>query len=292
MPCDPSSVQSLQSHFEKTGQRCVVFRRNRPMHPGRFLAFARQHFGPLENDAQLAQRLSGWRSALRCARRRPQGVGPSVDGGDADNAGGVTMAPLLPSLPRTATFGRCPVGMASGCIWFAGSDDRQADWHFSARGAREKDWHSLLCGSPWPEEGGDEGSAAGTRRVELTFALGTTEATHIEAADDLDEEALHAAEACLRSELEACLLKRAEAQVLDSNDQALDGLAEWEAMRTLPSTQSSSALWILDLMVNVVSAVPGSGRAAALGEAIAGRTLRALGGAPGSPGHEQYQDGG
>lgn len=278
-PCDESAgIKAFRNDVEAEGQRCMVYKRHRPMHPGRFLAFARRRFGPLEGDARAAK--GGGRFAKCGRRRRPEEGGPDGGGPDAGAA-----ASLLQTEASPGAAARCPIVMGSGCVWFVGSDDRQADWHFNVGGPGEKDWHSLLCGSEWPEASEKEGGEAGSRRVELKFALRP-------AAEDLDEASVYAVETSLRAELEACLLTRTEAESLDGGEQALDGLAEWEAMRNmaLPTTESSMSLRILDAMVGVVGAIPGMGRASALSEALATRALGALGVVPGSHGREPEQE--
>jgi len=115
-----------------------VFLRSRPCNAARFLAFARETFGPLSRDH------------LHTAQEE----------GDEESG-----RPLL-----RADDWRTSVREGSGCLWFAGSDDLAAEWRF--RALESERTHLLRCGAPWPEEEEEVGS----RRTELTFWIDGPEA--------------------------------------------------------------------------------------------------------------------
>lgn len=144
------------------------------MHAGRFLKFARRHFGPLSHDGPME----------------------------------------TAALSNVAKA----VSAASGCLWFAGSDDIRADWSVSASGSSNQPrLHVLRCGSNWISDAAD-GDGIGERRVELAIAL---------------QDGLQAAFIVqLRKELDECLLTRDEAACMESDDfSPMLSAQEWEAMR-------------------------------------------------------------
>mmetsp|Transcript_59152 Transcript_59152/g.105138 ORF Transcript_59152/g.105138 Transcript_59152/m.105138 type:complete len:281 (-) Transcript_59152:61-903(-) len=108
------------------------FLRRRPVHPDRFLAFARRRFGPLNKDLQPDSQLP-----------------PSSRGEWESRSSNV---PVL-------------VQEAGGCVWFIGSDDVAAEWRFTAG-----QQHLIRCGDSWEDD--VHGTyTAGHRRVELVFQL-------------------------------------------------------------------------------------------------------------------------
>lgn len=286
-----ASPAELEQH------RGFTVTRRRPIHPGRFLDFARRWFGALSHDArypgaaayagaeasasssQPSRGRSSWLGSL--CRRRQQPVQHAavakVCSADPDA--------LLLHTADVRPAGQQWVHAASGTIWFVNCDDRKARWVYEApscaSGTRHPGRHKLRCGSPW--EMGELGQCgeAGERSTELSFVLRHT-------SDDMEEcadEALSAIETRIRRELETCFLTRAEAGALDAGEN-LEGMAEWEALRLMQTEMASfaaswwPALTALEALVGLISIIPGASQVAAVGEAISDRTSRALGHVP------------
>lgn len=271
--------------------------RRRPMHPGRFMAFSRRWFGALSHEtkypgieslsgtaesapsSQSARGRIGWIGGF-CKRRQPP-VPISA-------AGKTTSREVLLCQPcDVPPNGRGLLRSATGTVWFVNSDDRRATWVFEAPSSSAPSGrHRLQCGTPW--ELGELGHCgeAGERRTSLSFVLRHS-------SDDMEEiadETLSAVETRLRKDMEACFLTRAEAAALDAGDN-LDGMAEWETLRSMQTEMASfAANWLpaltaLEAIVGLISAIPGVSRVAAVGEAISDRASRALGHVPDHPGH-------
>merc|ERR1711972_57944 len=209
-----------------------------------------------------------------------------------------------PPNQRAPEFGLCRVTAATGCPWFAGSDDRQAEWCYTGTGSEERRRHIMRCGQPWASDETGNSSEAGERRVEIRLQLISRDVPDV--ADTVEEgsqmpccspqawnEALVLAETELRKEFEACLLTRAEANALEAGDpQALSSVkvAQWEGIRAgladgTPTLSWSPVLGTLEVVLKVISAIPGSASLAAVGGAMTRRAEKALG-AHGGLGHE------
>lgn len=269
------------------GTHRFVFRRRRPLHRGRFLAFAERHFGPLQ--LLPARSSSAAAAGGLCKRRRPL-----VDAA----AGASNEAEPRPLLDEEAVSAVWAVHAASGCIWFAGSDDKQVDWKFEASGPGKPGTHELRRGVPWPVAAVDEGAEAGERRVELAFTLRRARPP---GEEDFEEPAwmsspltaeeragVEAAERRLREALLACLLTRSEATALEAGDLRVLDVAgcDGSVAADAATLQWSPALTFLEALVDVVSAAPGHARLAAFGSRLARGTARVLGGVPEGPGHD------
>jgi len=215
--------------------------------------------------------------------------------------------PLLPA-GKAPQFGPCRVTKGTGCIWFAGSDDRQGEWCFQSACANEPSpggWHGLYGGPPWASDevglgGNGDGTGPGERRVELRLQLlhlGGDRARAQEEGARTDAEAFSQAEALLRAELEACLLTRSEAAALEAGDQSVrDDLEveQWEAIRAglfdgSPMLRWSPVLSAFQAVLNLVSAIPGSKKLASVGEALERRARTILNGPEGA-GHEHEKE--
>lgn len=278
------------------GFRQVSYLRRRPMHPDRFFAFLKRRCGPLDFDetkschtTSMLARTSGWSLGGFCKRRQRR-RGALSAGGMVGPEGSQDDTEMLRTEDNAPTmhFGSCVIVEGGGCVWFAGSDDLQGDWKFRAAEPGSAAWHMLQCGKPWPRQLLDIGSEAGSRRNELIFTLEDL------SEPGLYEGALSAAESSLRAELEACLLTRAEAVKLEAADQhVLAGLQAWELHRKAlgdlsPETLGrwSLVLKTLEAVTDVVGAIPGSRRAAALGDTVKRRVLTLIPGFPKGPGHD------
>jgi len=270
-PVDDCSVKSRHR---------FVYMRRRPMHPGRFLAFTRQRFGPL---GILTVDDAAAEAAAAAASPKHQSIGDE---------------PVMMCQPCgvSAEAGDRPVDRmkkpslvteARGCLWFVFSDDVQALWRFDCPkvggpGTEKADGSQLLrVGLPWDATGGAEkGRQAGVRRVELTFlskGMRTDGVANIEAGESSDvDEAWRLEECALRTELDACLVTRDEAVALESGE-PLEGMEEWETLRL---GHEHMAPWVEEWLpvlrplyrtVELLSRLPGIGVAGALGRAINAR---------------------
>jgi len=299
------------------GVRRMIYNRRRPFHSGRFLAFARRHFGPLsferlDDDASScgwSEQQDAW--SRFCRRRR------RLQAGDVESASSRSAVvpddgavPLLQE-GQAPRLGKWAIDSAGGCLWFAASDDRRVQWQFDAprSGQPIPPRHHLRCGGAWPSSEVFEDKEAGRRCVEIEFILrpdpsmmrssvdemSTQADSNLKDMDDSDplQTSFEQAQEILRSGLEACLLTRREASDLEVGEESvLASLQEWEAYRRsseLGPTQWSLALRSLVALTHMVSAIPGSQRMAAVGEALTRRVSTAMG-APDGPGHEVDED--
>ena len=194
----------------------VKFFRRRPLHPERFLEKLRERFGPLDRD--------GWNVA------RPMRQVHEVE-----------VVEVL---------------AGSGCVWFMGSDDVQAEWFYS------EGRHILRCGEPWPSSGA---GAAGDRRVELVVrVMGTALAIQ-----RWKEEFF--------SELGSCLITREEVDELEQGNIMLNPQCEWEEIRAAHQNMSFwvlrwwHALLFLSTITRLVSTLPGFTKLQATGRSLANR---------------------
>ncbi|CAE7861266.1 unnamed protein product [Symbiodinium sp. KB8] len=168
--------------------------------------------------------------------------------------------------PQGTCTGEVHVLSGSGCLWFIGSDDMCAEWFFSSSASR----HLLRCGGPWPAEqaGVTETAtaAAGSRRVDLSLEVSGAPA-------DVD-----AWKASLFSELNDCLITRAEAVALEEGDtRMLSPQCEWEEMRAVQENLSPwvvhwwPLLRVLHGITTMVTAIPGFGLLQTVGRSLATR---------------------
>mmetsp|Transcript_57435 Transcript_57435/g.145649 ORF Transcript_57435/g.145649 Transcript_57435/m.145649 type:complete len:330 (+) Transcript_57435:105-1094(+) len=279
-------AQPLAGGGEEDGLHSFEYRRRRPIHPGRFIDFASRHFGVLEHQLDSGSGGGRWRSV--CSRRRRNDTEEGIALVDA--AGGAAAADAAEACE--AWSADWEVLDASGCVWLAGSDDRQADWTMRAAGAAQR-VHRLGLGPSWPvPEEPEKWGEAGERRVELRFVL--RERRPPRSAPE-QREPPQVAERRLINALEACLLSRAEAAALEQGDfRVLDGLGGWRP-ECEPGASSSSAasrqlpppLRAVQGIVNIVHAIPGSTAVANLGYALSRTTIRLLrGGTHRHPGHD------
>ncbi len=196
----------------------VKFFRRRPLHPERFVEKLRQRFGPLDRD--------GWN---------------------------VQMGKVPRSMDQVREV---EVLAGSGCVWFMGSDDIQAEWFYS------EGRHLLRCGEPWPLSGA---GAAGARRVELVVrVMGTALAIQ-----SWKEEFF--------SELGSCLITREEVDALEQGNIMLNPQCEWEEIRAAHQNMSFwvlrwwHALLFLNTITRLVSTLPGFTKLQATGRSLANR---------------------
>jgi len=231
-----------------------------------------------------------------CRRRNQQLVKPTEesdcpqDGGEA--ADKLQESPLLPTV-EAAQFGPCFVSLADGYLWFAGSDDRQAEWYFAGSTSSRCGKHYLRCGQAWAAHPDDDRNEAGARHVEIKLQLSlphradnvasVEEGTRL-SSPEAQAEAFDQAEKHLRAELEACLLTRQEGVRLEAGDQSvMDDLQVplWEAIRAGLFDGSSTIKWspvlgAFQFFLGIVSAIPGSQRLASVGEAMESRAREAF----------------
>eukprot|EP00439_Symbiodinium_sp_Y106_P087009 s101_g38.t1 len=159
-------------------------------------------------------------------------------------------------------LGEVRVLSGSGCLWFIGSDDMRGEWLFSSSAGR----HLLRCGEPWPAEAGATETEAGSRRVDLSLEVSGTPA-------DVD-----AWKASCFSELNDCLITRAEAVALEEGDTSmLSPQCEWEEMRAVQENLSPwvvhwwPLLRLLHGITTMVTAIPGFGLLQTVGRSLATR---------------------
>lgn len=255
--------------------RMFVYERRRPMHSGRFMDFAARHFGALEHQLGHSEP-SRW----RCSRRRRA-------------AGTEERSSLVLLAEGAAEAGEAwsadwVVHKAGGCVWLAGSDDRQADWSMQTAAGGVIASNRLLLGQSWPvPEEPELLGEAGERRIELRFELREQDPTNN--PPHLREPSL-VAEKRLRKALEACLLSRSEAAALEQGDfRVLEGLGGFrpDCVPGAPASaqQLPRPFRAVQGIANVISEVPGSTSLANLGYALARATSRLLGGGLDGPGH-------
>jgi len=164
------------------------------------------------------------------------------------------------SVPKP--LGEVRVLSGSGCLWFIGSDDMRGEWLFSSSAGR----HLLRCGEPWPAEAGATETEAGSRRVDLSLEVSGT-------PTDVD-----AWKASCFSELNDCLITRAEAVALEEGDTSmLSPQCEWEEMRAVQENLSPwvvhwwPLLRLLHGITTMVTAIPGFGLLQTVGRSLATR---------------------
>jgi hypothetical protein len=302
-----SNVEDAGSNSEDAMQE-FVYVKHRPVHPGRFVSFLKRHFGPLEEAVKenvmpdsIDQTERRWLRGL-CQRRR-QKVKPGIVTACEENSSApseeteILAPPIQVPAPQ---FGQYEVLSGDGCLWFAGSDDRQAAWRFEADGE-----HALRLGEPWASAELCTYMEAGERRIEIRFRLSLQqtrdEAAIVEQGDSLsptsNDEKLAIAQELLRRELDACLLTRAEAIALEAGDQQIHSeiqVSPWECIRDDPSDDvakpsSWPVLGAVEIIARVICAIPGSDGIGAIGEFMARRLSTALG-VPEGLGHEPLEN--
>jgi len=268
VPADGSNGESLHT---------FVYMRRRPMHPGRFLAFTRQRFGPL--GALNVETVA--------ARPEHQGIGGRWSAAVDE----MTCTPCRPVAgadngPMDAEQRASLVTEARGCLWFVFSDDVQALWRFDPPKTggpgvwKAEGSHLLRVGLPWDATSHAEKSRqAGVRRVELTFVFKgkRTDGVDAEVGESADEDhAWRLEETAIRAELDACLVTRDEAAALESGE-TLEGMEEWETLRLGHDHMSpwvkewTPVLKPLLRSMELLSRLPGISLAGALGGAINAR---------------------
>jgi hypothetical protein len=148
---------------------------------------------------------------------------------------------------------------------------------------------------PWFSDEAGIYSEAGERRIEIKLQLrldlvtnspeAVEEGTSLPpSASDAGAQALVIAETRLRKEFEACLLTREEAVALEAGDTNVHNsikVGQWEAVRAgglagAPPRSWSPVFGTLEVVLRLVSAVPGSASLAAIGGAMAHRATCAL----------------
>lgn len=255
----------------------VKFLRRRPMHQGRFLEFLRIHFGVMDeepkeftrDDSELRdsgetpQRSFGF-SCKRRSRPPPPSEVPDT----------LQKTDVVASVNTSAAsncFAGCTVTAGAGCIWIAGHDDSKYEWTLVGEDSHRQ--HKLCTGLPWDTDATRE---AGERRIQLEFTLQAPSGVHANEKEVATSrhEVLEAGTADLRSKLLACLLTRDEAEDLDK--QKPQEHPDHRAIRRLTG--------VLTFATSFVSALPGSGSLATLGEAGTRRVANILGSLDG-PGH-------
>lgn len=313
MPCDDAGdsvematplvpIAATDATSVPEEKREWVYRRRRPAHPARFLAFTKQAFGPLEQEEQELQSTDrlpaesdsrgGLLRALCRRRQEPKDVSEKLEDSTGMHCTPCKnqRLPLVPLQPSVG-FGPCVVTRGRGRVWFAGSDDREAEWHFNATGSGDSRRHALRCGPPWasPEDGG-----AGERCIEISLQLeisppvdtegSVEEGMQLPISAEERRQAFDFAEARLRTELEKCLLTRSEAALIEAGDPHISNeleVAQWEAIRAGMFDGASTVRWsptlsIFQAILSLVSAMPGSKSLAAIGEAVEARARQML----------------
>jgi len=167
----------------------VRYLKRRPLHPGRFFDFARDYAGPMTKD------FNQWSDS---------------DSEDEDHE-----EHSHPAEGSLATV----LHAASGCLWFAGSDDVRAVWELQPPTESEEipRQHCLRGGEPWDPL--KDPTGIGQRRVELEIMLFCAASQK----EVLEKELLKV--------LNSCLLTRDEAAALEAGDKKVLGDLEWEDIR-------------------------------------------------------------
>lgn len=268
-PCSPMGVEP--SAFVDGGSDSPalaepwVFRRCRPCHAARFLAFARETFGPLLQD-QIDSSLAG---VPRIGRRVPTEPAAPVRGAGLEDADSDVVDADFIGHPFGTPWQEA-IRQGEGCLWFAGSDDLAGDWRFKAAAPDGEAQHLLRCGAAWytAEGAAEEGTDVGSRRTELMFWLAGPHAG--------------AARAALTIGLGACLLTREEAVEAERTGR-VPGLEEWEQTRldhahlTQWANRLAPFLSVVHGMASFVSAVPGVERVGGIANGIANGLMRRMG---------------